>query len=127
MPPVYRPLLLAAVALGASGVGATAGTLEVGPNARYKQPSEAIAAAGDGDVVSIAPGQYFDCAIIRQSALTIQGSYVGNVKELRSLVGIAKEGKIPPIPIAQEPLRNADAVLNRLRDGKVVGRVVLTA
>ena len=60
-------------------------------------------------------------------ALTVQGSYVGNIKELRALVDVAKAGKIPPIPIAQEPLRNADAVLNRLRDGKVMGRVVLTA
>jgi alcohol dehydrogenase/propanol-preferring alcohol dehydrogenase len=60
-------------------------------------------------------------------ALTVQGSYVGNAKELRALVDIAKAGKIPAIPIAKEPLRNADAVLNRLRDGKVLGRVVLTA
>ena len=60
-------------------------------------------------------------------ALTVQGSYVGNVKELRSLVDIAKAGKIPAIPLATEPLRNANAVLNRLRDGKVLGRVVLTA
>ena len=59
-------------------------------------------------------------------ALTIQGSYVGNVKELRALIDVAKTGTIPPIPIANEPLRNAGAVLNRLRDGKVVGRVVLT-
>ncbi len=60
-------------------------------------------------------------------ALTVQGSYVGNVKELRALVDIAKAGQIPAIPITKEPLRNADAVLNRLRDGKVLGRVVLTA
>jgi alcohol dehydrogenase/propanol-preferring alcohol dehydrogenase len=60
-------------------------------------------------------------------ALTVQGSYVGNAKELRALVDIAKTGQIPPIPITKEPLRNADAVLNRLREGKVVGRVVLTA
>ena len=60
-------------------------------------------------------------------ALTIQGSYVGNVKELRALVDIAKEGKIPPIPVTREPLRNADSALNRLREGKVVGRIVLTA
>ena len=60
-------------------------------------------------------------------SLTVRGSYVGNVKELRSLVDVAKQGKIPAIPIAKEPLRNADGVLNRLRDGKVVGRVVLTA
>jgi alcohol dehydrogenase/propanol-preferring alcohol dehydrogenase len=60
-------------------------------------------------------------------ALTVQGSYVGNVKELRSLIDIAKAGKIPGIPVAKEPLRNADAVLNRLREGKIVGRVVLTS
>ncbi len=60
-------------------------------------------------------------------ALTIQGSYVGNVKELRALIDIAKQGRIPPIPVANEPLRNADAALNRLREGKVVGRIVLTA
>ncbi|WP_135466124.1 alcohol dehydrogenase [Crenalkalicoccus roseus] len=60
-------------------------------------------------------------------ALTVQGSYVGNVKELRALIDIAKQGKIPPIPITREPLRNADAALNRLREGKVVGRIVLTA
>lgn len=60
-------------------------------------------------------------------ALTVQGSYVGNVKELRALIDIAKKGKIPPIPVTREPLRNADAALNRLREGKVVGRIVLTA
>jgi alcohol dehydrogenase/propanol-preferring alcohol dehydrogenase len=60
-------------------------------------------------------------------ALTVQGSYVGNVKELRALVALAREGRIPAIPVGNEPLRNADAVLNRLREGKVTGRVVLTA
>jgi alcohol dehydrogenase/propanol-preferring alcohol dehydrogenase len=60
-------------------------------------------------------------------ALTIQGSYVGNVKELRELVGIAQAGKLPAIPITNMPLNQADAALNRLKDGKVVGRIVLTA
>jgi len=60
-------------------------------------------------------------------AITIQGSYVGNVKELRELVGIAQAGKLPAIPITNMPLNQADAALNRLKDGKVVGRIVLTA
>ncbi|MBW8268602.1 alcohol dehydrogenase [Caldovatus aquaticus] len=60
-------------------------------------------------------------------ALTIQGSYVGNPKELRALVEIAKSGKLPPIPITREPLPRANEALMRLRDGKVVGRIVLTA
>ncbi|MBX6376158.1 MAG: alcohol dehydrogenase catalytic domain-containing protein [Acetobacteraceae bacterium] len=60
-------------------------------------------------------------------ALTVQGSYVGNPKELRALVEIAKSGKLPPIPITREPLPKANDALMRLRDGKVVGRIVLTA
>lgn len=60
-------------------------------------------------------------------ALTIQGSYVGDVKELRALIDIAKQGKIPPIPIENQPQRNADAVLHRLKEGRITGRVVLVA
>jgi alcohol dehydrogenase/propanol-preferring alcohol dehydrogenase len=60
-------------------------------------------------------------------ALTIQGSYVGNVKELRELVKIAQSGALPAIPITNMPQDQADAALNRLKDGKVVGRIVLTA
>ena len=60
-------------------------------------------------------------------ALTVQGSYVGNVKELRALIGIAREGKIPAIPVSAVPFRDADAALNRLRSGQVNGRIVLTA
>ena len=60
-------------------------------------------------------------------ALTVQGSYVGNPRELRDLIGIAKTGKLPGIPITRMPLAQADTALNRLREGKVVGRIVLTA
>lgn len=52
---------------------ASAKVLEVGPDKQYKKPSEAIAAAGNGDDVRIAGGQYFDCAIVKQDGLTIEG------------------------------------------------------
>lgn len=58
-------------------------------------------------------------------AITIQGSYVGNVKELRALIDIAKKGQIPAIPVEKQPQKNADAVLNRLKNGQITGRVVL--
>lgn len=60
-------------------------------------------------------------------ALTIQGSYVGSLPELRALVAMAQKGKVPPIPIERDRFENADAALNRLKDGKVVGRVILCA
>jgi len=53
---------------------AGARTLEVGPGKQFAQPSQAAAAAQDGDHVVIAPGQYFDCAIWRQNNLTVEGA-----------------------------------------------------
>jgi hypothetical protein len=66
-------LLLAAVPVVCS-VPAAARTLEVGFGQAYASPSEAAAAAADGDTVAIAPGSYFDCAIWRANGLTIAGT-----------------------------------------------------
>ena len=60
-------------------------------------------------------------------AITMQGSYVGSLKELHELVTLAQKGKVPPIPISTARLDEADAVLNRLKDGKITGRTILTA
>jgi hypothetical protein len=53
---------------------AMAATLEVGPDKPMKQPSEAAAAAKDGDHITIAPGEYFDCAVWRANNLLIEGT-----------------------------------------------------
>ncbi len=60
-------------------------------------------------------------------ALTVQGSYVGNPKELRELVALAQSGQVAPIPIETVPQRQANAALMRLREGAVTGRLVLRA
>ena len=58
-------------------------------------------------------------------ALTVRGSYVGNVKELRELVQLAQDGKLHALPVATVPQRDANEALMRLKDGKVTGRLVL--
>jgi alcohol dehydrogenase/propanol-preferring alcohol dehydrogenase len=58
-------------------------------------------------------------------ALTVQGSYVGNPKELRELVALAQKGGVPALPVETVPQREANAALMRLRAGKVTGRLVL--
>jgi hypothetical protein len=73
-----RAILLGCLVLTAVRA-ARAATLDVGPDKQFKQPSEAIAAAKPGDTVSIAPGQYYDCAIARQDNLTIEGAAAGAV------------------------------------------------
>jgi alcohol dehydrogenase len=64
--------------------------------------------------------------LIPIKAATIQGSYVGNLQELRELVELARTGAVPAIPITRRPLEEASAALEDLREGKLVGRAVLT-
>lgn len=60
-------------------------------------------------------------------ALSIRGSYVGNPQDLREVVGLAQEGKLQPLPVSTVPPSEVNNVLNRLRDGKVRGRVILAS
>ena len=59
-------------------------------------------------------------------AMTIEGTLTGTLAEAREVVALARAGKMTPIPIRERPLRDAQAALDDLRAGKVVGRVVLT-
>ena len=60
-------------------------------------------------------------------ALTLQGSYVGNPKDLRELVALAQDGRLDPVPVTTVPQHQAFEALMRLRDGQVTGRLVLKA
>ena len=58
--------------------------------------------------------------------MTIEGSYVGTLEDLRELLALARAGKVPPIPIETRPADQASAALSDLKSGgKVRGRVVL--
>jgi alcohol dehydrogenase/propanol-preferring alcohol dehydrogenase len=63
--------------------------------------------------------------LIPIKALTIQGSYVGNLRETRELLDLVRTGKVPPIPVTQQPLARANEALVQLQQGAVVGRTVL--
>jgi hypothetical protein len=69
----FRHLATAMLLVGLS-LPAAARTLEVGEGREFKLPSEAIRAAKDGDRVLIHPGEYFDCAVISASRITIEGA-----------------------------------------------------
>jgi D-arabinose 1-dehydrogenase-like Zn-dependent alcohol dehydrogenase len=62
---------------------------------------------------------------IAQRAIGIIGSYVGNLQELKEVVALAKKGKLKPIPIETRPAPEANAALEDLKAGRVLGRVVL--
>ena len=57
-------------------------------------------------------------------AITVQGSHLGSVEELRAVVALARAGKITPIPIEKRPLSEVSRILNELKAGGIIGRVV---
>ena len=59
-------------------------------------------------------------------SLTIQGSYVGSPAEMHELMDLVQTGTVSAIPVRPRPLGDAQMVLDELRDGRAVGRMVLT-
>jgi D-arabinose 1-dehydrogenase-like Zn-dependent alcohol dehydrogenase len=58
-------------------------------------------------------------------AISIQGSYTGSLTETKELIDLVKRTGLPAVPTATRPLEDVNAVLNDLRAGKIIGRVVL--
>ncbi|MDH3231992.1 MAG: alcohol dehydrogenase [Alphaproteobacteria bacterium] len=56
----------------------------------------------------------------------IQGSYTGRPDEMAELMALVREGKVKPMPVAERPLADVAQMVEDLRDGKIVGRVVVT-
>jgi propanol-preferring alcohol dehydrogenase len=99
-------------------VGASA-TARLGIDCLIKGGKYIIVGLYGGDVaVSLPP--------IPMRALTIQGSYVGSLPEMRELIDLVRRTGLPSVPVATRPLDDANAVLAQLRAGKVAGRIVLT-
>src|SRR5690349_19897111 len=63
---------------------------------------------------------------IPMRALTIQGSYVGSLTDTAELMALVRRTGAPQVPVATKPLKEVNAVMDDLRAGKIIGRVVLT-
>lgn len=94
-------------------------TVKLGVDAAIKGGKVIVVGLFGGDV-SI-PTPFFPI-----KALTVQGSYVGSLPEMGELLDLVRRTGAPAVPIATRPLAQVNAALNDLRDGKVVGRVVIT-
>jgi D-arabinose 1-dehydrogenase-like Zn-dependent alcohol dehydrogenase len=62
---------------------------------------------------------------IAQRAISIVGSYVGSVQELKEVVALAKKKKLRATPVETRSAEQANSALEDLKAGKVVGRIVL--
>jgi D-arabinose 1-dehydrogenase-like Zn-dependent alcohol dehydrogenase len=57
-------------------------------------------------------------------ALTVQGSHLGSVAELKEVVALARQGQLATIPIETRPLAEVNRTLDELKAGTIIGRVV---
>jgi D-arabinose 1-dehydrogenase-like Zn-dependent alcohol dehydrogenase len=58
-------------------------------------------------------------------AMTVEGTLTGTLPEANELMALARAGKLSSLPIEERPLAAAQAALDDLRAGRVVGRIVL--
>jgi D-arabinose 1-dehydrogenase-like Zn-dependent alcohol dehydrogenase len=99
----------------------------VGSSQTVRLGVDCLAKGGKLVVVGLFGGEVtISTPLIPMKALTIQGSYVGNLAEMRELLALVKRTGLPALPISTRNLEKADSALDELRAGKVVGRLVLT-
>jgi D-arabinose 1-dehydrogenase-like Zn-dependent alcohol dehydrogenase len=93
------------------------------------QFSTGVLARGGKVVVTGLLGGSFSigAAMFGIKAMTIEGTLTGTLAEARELLDLARAKNIAPIPTRNRPLDEAQAALDDLRAGRVVGRTVLTA
>jgi D-arabinose 1-dehydrogenase-like Zn-dependent alcohol dehydrogenase len=91
------------------------------------QFSTGVLARGGKVVVTGLLGGTFSiaAAMIAIKAMSIEGSLTGTLAEARELIDLARTGKLATIPTHDRPLQDAQAALEALRAGRVVGRTVL--
>jgi alcohol dehydrogenase, propanol-preferring len=59
-------------------------------------------------------------------AMTIEGTLTGTLTEAQELLALVRGGTTVPVPMTERPFGDAQAALDDLRAGRVVGRAVLT-
>jgi alcohol dehydrogenase, propanol-preferring len=98
----------------------------VGATSSMQQGLDCLVKGGKIVVVGLIGGAIsLPIPTIPQRAISIQGSYVGNPAELQALLDLVNSAKVATIPTTVRPLSEANAALDDLRKGKVIGRVVL--
>jgi D-arabinose 1-dehydrogenase-like Zn-dependent alcohol dehydrogenase len=113
--------------MAATGGGLFAVCDFVGSDKSLQFATGVLARGGKAVVSGLLGGSFsIPAAMIAIKAITIEGTLTGTLAQARELVALARSGKIAPIPTQARPLKEAQAALDDLRGGRVVGRTVLT-
>jgi D-arabinose 1-dehydrogenase-like Zn-dependent alcohol dehydrogenase len=86
-----------------------------------------LARGGKVAVTGLLGGTFsLPAAMIPIKAMTIEGTITGTLAEAQELLDLVRAKNIAPIPTRERPLCEAQAALDDLRAGRVVGRTVLS-
>ena len=114
--------------LKSTGGGVYAACDFVGSESSLAFATGALAKGGKVVVTGLLGGNFTSAtAMFALKAMTIEGTLTGTLQEAVEVMALARAGKLAPPPIRERPLAEAQAALDDLRAGRVVGRTVLTA
>jgi propanol-preferring alcohol dehydrogenase len=98
----------------------------VGSGSTVKFGTDLLTKGGHLVVVGLFGGEVtLPTPYIPMRAMTIQGSYTGSLAELKELIALLRNTPPHLMPVEVRPLESVNASLRDLKDGNVIGRVVL--
>jgi alcohol dehydrogenase len=112
--------------LKATGGGVYGAVDFVGSDGSLAFAAGALAKGGKVVITGLLGGTYTTpIAMFPLRVFTVEGTMTGTLDEAHEMMALARAGKVPPVPVEERPLAAAQASLDDLRAGRVVGRVVL--
>jgi D-arabinose 1-dehydrogenase-like Zn-dependent alcohol dehydrogenase len=99
----------------------------VGAESSFAFDSQAIRRGGRIIVVGLFGGAAtIPLPSLPLRAMAVMGAYVGRLDEAQEVMALVRANKVTRVPSQERPLSAANASLSDLKDGKVVGRILLT-
>src|SRR3990170_4393001 len=115
-----KPILV----IGAAGVGAAIDF--VGAEASSQFGVRALGRGGRLVIVGLFGGTFsMPLPMFAFTGCQIMGSVTGSPAEMKEMMDLVTGGKVTPVPIIKRKLDEADATLQELRKGLIMGRAVL--
>ncbi len=109
-----------------TGGGVAAAVDFVGAESSLQFATSALRRGGEVKVVGLFGGAFtMPIPFFPFRAMSVGGSMTGSLADTREMLEIVQAGKINPIPIEQRDMSEASNALDDLREGKIIGRVVL--
>ncbi|MES2979747.1 MAG: alcohol dehydrogenase [Pseudomonadota bacterium] len=117
----------AAAALKAAAGGPIRGVIDFVGSRQTAELAMAVAVKGTVIVIVGMMGGSLEIALplLSPRNLTIRGSHVGTMDELKALLQFAEEGRLPAIPFATRPMSAINETLDDLEARRLIGRVVM--